>query len=46
MTDQAMLIRLADRLDAELDFLGTAPGRKGCINAVTVLRGAAKALTQ
>jgi hypothetical protein len=46
MSDAATLIRLADRVDAELDYMICAGARAGCINAVTILRGAAKALGQ
>lgn len=44
LNDAALLVQLADQLDADMDGTATVPARKAMSNAAVLLRGAAKAL--
>ena len=42
LNDAALLIQIADRLNADMDETATVPARAALINAATILRGASK----
>lgn len=44
LSDAALLIQIADRLNADMDGTATVPARAALINAATILRGASKHL--
>lgn len=44
LNDSAFLSRVADHLDGSMDETATVPARQALIHAVTILRGASKAL--
>lgn len=44
LSDSALLARIANRLDTDLDATATVPARTALIHAATILRGASKSL--
>ena len=44
LNDSALLSTIADRLDGSMDETATVPARQAIIHAVTILRGASKAM--
>ena len=44
LSDSALLMQIADRLDLSMDETATVPARTALIHAVTILRGASKNL--
>jgi hypothetical protein len=45
LNDSAVLAQLATHLDTQLDTMSTAGARQAAMHAITILRGASKALT-
>jgi hypothetical protein len=44
LSDAALLSQIADRLDASMNETQTVPSRAAIAHAITILRGASKAL--
>ena len=44
LNDSALLSRIADELDADMDSTASVPARAALTHAVTILRGASKNL--